>query len=260
MKLTVVGCSGSMPGPESPASCYVVQAGETTLVLDLGSGAIGPLQRVVDVGSIDAVVLSHLHPDHCLDLCGLYVGLRYGPWRGRPPVPVWGPARAGERLARAYAVDGSRDLRSALDFGPYPAEPFRVGDIEVTATRVAHRSDQDPDWMEAFGVRLEASGRSIVYSGDTGMFDGLVELARGADVLLCEASNAMDGASYPANLHLSGREAGECATAAGVGRLVLTHIPPWGDPEAARAAAASAFAGDVSLARPGMVIQVEPET
>lgn len=251
MKLTVVGCSGSMPGPDSPASSYVVQTGATTLVVDLGNGAIGPLQRVVDLGSIDAVVLSHLHPDHCLDLCGLYVGLRYGPWQDRAPVPVWGPAGTADRLARAYAVDGGRDLSAALDVRPYPAEPFRVGDIGVTAARVAHRTDQDPDWMEAFAIRLEAAGRSFVYSGDTGLCDTLVELATGADVLLCEASNA-GGASYPANLHLSGREAGEIASAAGVGRLVLTHIPPWGDREAARAAAAGTFGGEVMLAHPGM--------
>lgn len=253
MKLTVVGCSGSMPGPDSPASCYVVESGGTTLVLDLGNGAIGPLQRVVDLGMIDAVLVSHLHPDHCIDLCAYYVALQYGPWRHHGPVPVWGPAGTAERLSRAYAVDGVQDLSAALDVRHYPAEPFRAGEILVTAGRVAHRGDHDPDWMEAFAVRVEAEGRSFVYSGDTGEYDSLIGLARGADVLLCEASTA-ERISQPADLHLSGQEAGECARGAGVGKLVLTHIPPWSDPEATLAAAARAFDGEVALATPGLTL------
>jgi ribonuclease BN (tRNA processing enzyme) len=81
MRVTIVGCSGSFPGPQSPASCYLVQAeheGRTwSMVLDLGSGALGPLQRYLDPTTLDAVVLSHLHADHFLDLCGLYVMQRY---------------------------------------------------------------------------------------------------------------------------------------------------------------------------------------
>lgn len=253
MKLTVVGCSGSMPGPDSPASCYVVESDGTTLVLDMGSGAIGPLQRVADLGTIDAVLVSHLHPDHCLDLCAYYVALQYGPWHARGPVPVWGPAGTADRLSRAYAVDGNRDMSAALDVRHYPAGPFRVGEIQVAAVRVPHRGDQDPEWMEAFAIRVEAEGRSFVYSGDTGRCDSLTELARGADVLLCEASSA-EHKPYPAGLHLSGREAGECAAEAGVGRLVLTHIPPWSDAEATRTVAARVFDGEVTVASPGLTL------
>lgn len=253
MKLTVVGCSGSMPGPESPASSYVVESGGTTLVLDLGSGAIGPLQNVVDLGEIDAVLISHLHPDHCLDLCAYYVALQYGPWRHHGPVPVWGPAGTAERISRAYAVDGAGDLSSVLDIRHYPAEPFRVGEILVTAAQVTHRGDDDPDWMEAFAIRVEAEGRSFVYSGDTGECSSVVKLARGADVLLCEASIAEQRAD-PAGLHLSGAEAGQCARDAGVGKLVLTHIPPWSDAEATLTAARRTFDGDVTLARPGLTL------
>lgn len=254
MKLTVVGCSGSIPGPDSPASCYVVESGGTTLVLDLGSGAIGPLQRVADLGSIDAVLLSHLHPDHCFDLCSYYVALRYGPWRDHAPVAVWGPVGTKDRLSRAYAVAGDRDMSAALHVRTYPDEPFSIGGFTVTTARVAHRTDQDPEWMEAFAIRVEAGGRSLVYSGDTGLCDALVDLARGADVLLCEASAVADTSSYPPNLHLSGREAGEIAAGAGVGRLVLTHIPPWNDAEATRRAAIGAFDGEVTLAFTGLTL------
>ncbi len=253
MKLTVVGCSGSIPGPDSPASCYVVESGGTTLVLDMGNGSIGPLQRVVDLGSIDAVLLTHLHPDHCIDLCAYYVALRYGPWRDHAPVAVWGPVGTKGRLSRAYAVDGDRDMSAAFDIHIYPDEALTFGEFVVTTAPVAHRTDQDPDWMEAFAIRVEAGGRSLVYSGDTGVSDSLVELARGADVLLCEAS-AVDTSPYPPNLHMSGREAGECATAADVGRLVLTHVPPWNDPHATLTAAARAFDGEVTLASPGLTL------
>ena len=107
MRLTIVGCSGSFAGPSSPASCYLVQAeheGRTwNLVLDLGNGALGALQRHIDPMDIDAVVLSHLHSDHCLDLCGLYVMHRYLPTAASPArIPVYGPRRTGERMARAH--------------------------------------------------------------------------------------------------------------------------------------------------------------
>jgi len=97
MRLTIVGCSGSLAGPLSPASCYLVQAdqdGRTwNLVLDLGNGALGALQRHVDPTTVDAVVLSHLHADHCLDLCGLYVAQKYSPAvLARSRIPVYGPA------------------------------------------------------------------------------------------------------------------------------------------------------------------------
>ena len=108
MRLTVVGCSGSVSGPESPASSYLVQApyagGTFSLVLDLGPGAFGALYRYLDPAEIDAFALSHLHPDHCLDLCGYYVAAAYSPTAPWPRRPLFGPAGTPERLARAYDV------------------------------------------------------------------------------------------------------------------------------------------------------------
>ena len=106
MRLTVVGCSGSYPGPDSPASCYLVEAdhdGRTwRILLDLGSGALGALHRYVDPLAVDGVFLSHLHADHCLDLCGYYVMRKYHPTGAQPQIPVWGPPGTAERMARAY--------------------------------------------------------------------------------------------------------------------------------------------------------------
>src|SRR5262245_66297905 len=101
MRLTVVGCSGSYPGPDSAASCYLVEAGGTRIVLDLGNGALGSLQRYTNLDGIDAVLLSHLHPDHCLDLCSYYIYRRFRPDRPLPLVTVYGSTSA------AYPVAGS---------------------------------------------------------------------------------------------------------------------------------------------------------
>ena len=120
MKLTIIGCSGSYPGPESPASCYLVEAEadgrRTSVLLDFGNGSLGALQRYREVDEIDAVVISHLHPDHCLDLCSYYVVRNYDPLgRFDAKLPVHAPAGARERLTRAYAVDKPEDLGTAFD-------------------------------------------------------------------------------------------------------------------------------------------------
>ena len=108
MKLTVVGCSGSLPGPDSAASCYLLEApyedGVFRLLLDLGSGAIGALQRYVDLRSIGAVAFSHLHADHCLDLCGFYVMRKHHPDGHWGRIPVYGPPGVARRMASAYDI------------------------------------------------------------------------------------------------------------------------------------------------------------
>lgn len=247
MRLTIIGCSGSLPSPNSPASCYLVEAGTTTLVLDMGSGAVGPLQRRTRLDRIDGVLLSHLHPDHCMDLCGLYVAARYGPWSDCPKVGVWGPAGTAERMARAYGLPDNPGMTGEFDFWTYPDEPFEIGDVRVTASRVVHP-------VPAYAVRLEHGESTLVYSGDTAATPALVDLARDADLFLCEAA-FVDGDPNPAGHHLTGREAGEHAAAAGVRQLMLTHILPWIDPEVPIAAARSSFDGPVGLARPGAIVE-----
>lgn len=258
MKLTIVGCSGSGSGPDSPASCYLVQAyheGRTySMLLDLGPGSFGALYRYLDPADVDAVLFSHLHPDHCLDLCALYVGASYSataPWR---PASVYGPMDTAERMVRAYHVDPPEGVAPAepkqgiAEFFDYHTwQPSQeIGPFDVTVARVAHP-------VEAYAIRLtERTGArpSLVFSGDTGPSESLTELARGADLLLIESS-FMDVPGNPSGLHLSGRDAAETATAAGVGAVVLTHIPPWHGPDRVLAEATPHFAGSVELARPG---------
>ncbi|QIK74064.1 MBL fold metallo-hydrolase [Nocardioides piscis] len=250
-RLTVVGCSGSYPGPDSPASCYLLEAehaGRTTrILLDLGNGALGQLHHYVDPLTIDAVFLSHLHADHCLDLCGYYVMRKYHPTGAQPRIPVWGPSDTAGRMARAYDLPVDPGMSEEFDFRTH-GEPVEVGPFLVETVPVAHP-------VEAYALKVTVGGRTLVYSGDTAACPALTELATGADVLLCEAS-FRDADDNPPDLHLTGSECGSTATTAGVGRLVLTHVPPWHDAQVALAEARTTWQGPLDLATAGMVIDL----
>jgi ribonuclease BN (tRNA processing enzyme) len=262
MRLIVLGCSGSGPGPDSPASGYLVDTGHTRLALDLGNGTFGPLQRHLDPWDLDAVVFSHLHPDHCADFTSLVVHRRYHPHPRYDPVtrplPVHAPAEAPDRFAAAYAPSAveraETDLADVFTFHALAdGAKSDVGDATLTARRVDHL-------CEAYALRIDAGGRSLVYSGDTGPCTTLVELAQGADVLLCEATwpHVMPqwGDEPPTGVHLSGRQAGEHAAAAGVGRLLITHVPAWFSGEELLAEAKAAFDGPVELVAPDEAYEV----
>ncbi|HEU5035604.1 MAG TPA: MBL fold metallo-hydrolase [Nocardioides sp.] len=251
MRLTVVGCSGSYPGPHSPASCYLLEAdadGRTwRLLLDLGSGALGALHRYADPLSIDAVLLSHLHADHCLDLSGYYVLRKYHPTGPQPRIPVWGPVGTADRMARAYDLAVDPGMHHEFDFREWDG-PVEIGPFAITPMAVCHP-------VAAFGLRVSADGASLAYTGDTGPTPALDDLARDVDLLLAEAS-FRSGDQNPPDLHLTGTDCGLVAARAGVRRLVLTHVPPWFDPEDALAEATAVYAGPAELARAGAVYEL----
>jgi ribonuclease BN (tRNA processing enzyme) len=226
MKLTVIGCAGSFPGPDSPASCYLVEApfeGRTyRLLIDLGSGALGNLQRVCDLRDIDAIAISHLHADHCFDLSGFYVVSKYHPDGALDRVPVLAPAGAGDYLATAYGITEPVGMTEQFDFRDWQdGATIELGPFMITSILVDHP-------VPAYAIRVATDTHSLVYSGDTGPTEALVELAADADLFLCEAS-FVESAVNPPNLHLTGAEAGEYAKRARVGRLLVTHIPAWTD-------------------------------
>ncbi|MBI1379079.1 MAG: MBL fold metallo-hydrolase [Frankiales bacterium] len=247
MRLTVVGCSGSYPGPDSPASCYLVEHDGHRIVLDLGNGAFGALQRHVDPLDVDAVVLSHLHADHCLDLTSYYVWRRYRPEGPAHVIPVLGPTGTHQRMVRAYDLPPEPGMLGEFEFRDH-VPVTELGPFRVSTVRVAHP-------VEAYAVRVEAGGRSLVFSGDTGECDALVEIATGTDLALFEAS-LLDRHEIPPGLHLTGRQAAEHAVRAGAGRLVLTHLVPWTPREETEAEARAAYDGDLVLAEPGLVLEV----
>jgi ribonuclease BN (tRNA processing enzyme) len=247
MRLTVIGCSGSFAGPDSAASCYLVEATDPDrrtwrIVLDLGSGALGPLLKYGEADDLDGVFFSHLHPDHCLDLTGLYVLRKYHPGGALPRIPVWGPRGVSRRMAAAYDLPEDPGMSREFDFREY-AGPVELGPFLVEPIPVAHP-------VPAFGFRVSAGGRTLAYTGDTGVCQALDTIAAGADVLLAEAS-FRHGEDNPENLHLSGRDAGEAAARNGVPRLVITHVPPWYDVADMVAEAKDVYVGKLSAASPG---------
>jgi ribonuclease BN (tRNA processing enzyme) len=250
VRITVIGCSGSFPGPDSPSSCYLLEAEGFRLLLDLGSGAVGALQRHASLDDIDAVCLSHHHADHCLDICPFWVARTYDPRQRYPQIPVYGPAGTARRMAQAYGMDEDPGMTEAFDFVRLVPGKREIGPFQVTLAHMNHP-------VETFGFRVEHAGRVLAYSADTGTCPALVELASDADVLLCEASY-LSGPEPKPDMHLTARQAAEHAARAGAGQLVITHLVPWNHPERtlAEAQEVSSFGGAISLAAPGRTIDV----
>jgi ribonuclease BN (tRNA processing enzyme) len=243
MQVTIVGWAGSFPGPDSPASCYLIEAGGFRLVLDLGNGALGALQRYTALTDVDAICLSHLHADHCMDMIGYSVFQNYHPAAPRPRIPVYGPPGTESRLALA-AGSHSDGMAAAFEFTALAPSTIEIGPLMITTARMRHT-------VETFGFRIEHAGNVVAYSADTGPCDELVTLARDADVLLAEASY-VDGPNLPADLHLTARQAAQHAARAGAAELVLTHLVAWNDPAASQEQAAAAYDGPLRLASCGL--------
>lgn len=252
MRLTVLGCSGSVVGPDSPASGYLLTAADTPpLVIDFGGGVLGALQRHADPNEVH-VLLSHLHADHCLDLAGLFVWRRYHPEPATSKGIMYGPSDTWERLAAASSPEGGQldDFNDLFDIRTWAdGETVEFGTLKVTPRLVYHPVD-------SFALRItDPSEAVLVYSGDTGVCDAIVDVARGADVFLCEASWT-HSPDRPPGVHLSGTEAGRTARLAGVGELLLTHIPPWTSREEVLAEARAEFDGPVRAVVQGESVEI----
>jgi len=279
MRLVTVGVAGSFPGPRSPASTYLLQvpgelaaasgltgadARDWNVVLDLGNGGLGALQRHVDPNDLDAVGISHMHPDHSADLSGLYVYLKYHPERGvartgRPRhLPVLGPADVAERAGVAYGLEPGETMEGVFDFGVWqPGRTVRVGPLEIEPFRVFHP-------IEAYGFRVTGPSSlrpgeraTLTYSGDTDRCEAVVAASRDTDLLLAEAAfqEGRDDVVEP-GIHLTGRRAGQVAAQAGAQRMLLTHLPAWSDPQVALHEARDVYDGRVELARPDAAYEI----
>jgi ribonuclease BN (tRNA processing enzyme) len=225
-----------------------VEAEGFRLLLDMGNGSLGALQRYCGLYDVDAICLSHLHADHCLDLCSYTVARLYATSGARPRIPVYGPAGTADRMTRAYSLVPGPEMRAAFDFVALTPGVQQIGPFRLTAEHVNHP-------VETFGLRLEQGESSMAYSADTGESAALIELARAADLLLCEAS-FLEGPDLPPDLHLTGRQAGQHAARAGVRHLVLTHLIPWNDRSRTLAEATEVFTGPISLAASGQVFEL----
>lgn len=231
--LTVLGCDGSYPGPGGACSGYLVRAGATTLWVDAGPGTLAQLQLHAALDEVDAVVLTHEHPDHWTDIEGFAVACTYGP--GRPGVPVLAPA--GLRSLVRGGLDGVFSWREVAD-----GDRMELGEMAISFSRTDHGP-------ETLALRLDAGDSSLGYSADSGPGWSLAALGARLDLAICEATfTARDEGRLQ---HLSGRQAGTTAREAGVGRLLVTHRWPAVPEHEVLEEAAGAFGAGVEAAEVG---------
>ena len=242
MKLTIIGSAGTFPAPASGCSSYLLEHDGFRLLLDVGNGSTGALQEACGLLGPDAVVVSHLHGDHYLDLITYTYARRYHPGGTPPLLPVFGPSTIQDAMIRAYGKGIDSLLDEVYEFHPMDHDNIvDIGPFQVDLRRVNHP-------VETYGMRISGGGRTMTYSADSGSCDALVGLADNADLFLCEASY-LDGDPNPPDIHLTGREAAEHAVKASAQRLVLTHLVPWGDEARTVAEAKSVYDGDIAVAR-----------
>ena len=239
LQLTVLGCSGTHPGPERMCSSYLVECDGFRLMLDCGNGSLSNLQKRHDVGEIDAIIISHLHPDHFADLYGLYYALRFHS-DGPRSVPVYAPQGAWEFAAQL--LDSADTFAQTCRFESAKAgDVLNLGPLTVTLFASNHP-------VETLASRVEGGGRVLAYSGDSAPSENLQHAARNADLFMADATWLERERPLPLNVHMTGHEAGLTAAAAGAKRLMVTHVFPSNDPNDTAAEAARAYDGEVIAA------------
>ncbi len=255
--LTVLGSSPAWPNPGSACSGYLVAADDTRLLIECGPGVVGRLRAATDVRALAAGVISHMHPDHYLDLVVLRHAIKYGHVRAEP-LDVYLPPGGVEILERVgHALDGKTGFfAGALRLAEYsPDRPLALDGLTVSFARVVH-------YVPAYAMRIAAGEptRTLVFSGDAAPCDELVEHARGAHVLLAESAierRDQDAAEPSQRGHMTPAEAADVARRAGVPRLLITHAPvDPSDPERVAREASAAFGSPVERVRDGASYEI----
>lgn len=235
LSVTILGCSGSYSAPGLACTGYLVESEGTRVWLDAGPGTLANLQRHCTLTEIDAIVVTHEHPDHWLDLAMAYVACRY--FVDRAPMPVYGTAGTH---ALAQALAGAHDLAPTIDWRFITdADRVTIGDQQWRFSRTDHP-------VETLAPRVDSGGRSFAFSADTGEDWSFASLGEGIDLGLCEAT-FLHQDLVTSSRHLSARQAGAMAAEAGVGRLLLTHLAPGSDAPAFGREATEAFGAPVEL-------------
>jgi ribonuclease BN (tRNA processing enzyme) len=246
MELTVLGTCGAFPGPGRAATGYLLQHDGFNLAVDMGNGALANLQRAVPYQGIDAVLVSHSHPDHCVDIYALFIARKFHP---EPLAPI--PLAVAPGVFDRIASLGSEveEMRQSFEVRPLePGQTFELGPFRIEARPMTH-------WVPALGYRIQADGRNLAYTGDTGPTEELEVLGRSVDMLITEASWLEGQERGRDPFHLTARQAAEHAARAGAGHLVLSHFWPTNDRERSREEAAPAFGSPITLADEGMRLE-----
>jgi ribonuclease BN (tRNA processing enzyme) len=249
MHLDVIGAGPAYTDrPGATGASYLLRDGDASVLLDLGQGSFARLADTVDPATVGAVVISHLHPDHFIDLVALRHYLRWEKPRRR--VRVIGPVGLDERLDALHGEPGFS--AASLDVEPLREGTFRVASFEIQAARVTHT-------QSSFGFRVSTQSTAapgLVYSGDCGRAEDLDVLARPGDTLLCEVSFG-PGPVVPDAGHLDGPAVGDLATRVRAGRVLLTHLQMGYDRAATLQSVRARFGGPVELVDPGYETSIQ---
>ena len=252
-RLVVLGSCGAWPEPGRACSGYLLEHDGYRVVFDLGYGTLPRLLSILGSSvaeGLDAVIVTHKHPDHMVDLHGLFRARWFGRREG-PALPLYAPSGVLERLSGLEEDDASA-VQRVFDWHPLPADAYDVGPFRLQSVGLPH-------FVPNAGIRLSSPNLTVAYTGDTGPDPSLAQLGRDADVYVVEATDRDQRADTPPGpagqrMHMNGRDAGEAATASHARRLMLTHFWPDNDREKTRAAAAAVFDGEIILADEGLEI------
>lgn len=230
MQLTVLGCYGPYPPAGGACSGYLLESGDTAVLLDCGNGVLSRLQKHLPFWKLDAVILSHLHADHCSDLAVMRYGLEMAYNRGlrREPLPLYAPAEPAVEFER-LPYKNAYNVKKITE-----GDKLTIGPFNVSFSFGVHA-------VPSVGMRIDSPEACLVYSGDTEYHSKLEELARGAQLFLCEANYLEADLNAGLRNHLSAGQAAQAAAAAGVKKLVMTHHHPESDPATVLAEAARHF-------------------
>jgi ribonuclease BN (tRNA processing enzyme) len=248
-RLVVIGSAGTHSSAERVCSSYLLQHDGYNLLLDMGPGALHNLCKVIDLADLHAIVISHMHPDHFLDLYGLQYALRFHP-ANPGPIPVYGPADMTGMIAAILPEESMAKMAGLLDLRhAAPGQVLHLGPLAVELFEMNHP-------MPCIGSRTTAGDRVIAFTGDTAPTPQTAHLGRDADLFLCDATWLESQRPIPADVHCTGLEAGQAAQGAGARCLVITHVSPYNDPQVVAAEAATAFDGEIVVAHDLMEIDL----
>jgi ribonuclease BN (tRNA processing enzyme) len=247
--MTVLGTATPFPIPGNPCSGYLVRFGDDSLWIDAGNGTFAELQRHVHLEELSAVWISHLHADHFGDMPIAYYAYAFGGVKRTQRLRVAGPTGWAQRISSFVSGDHIHTMSDVFDVFELGVEDLRsIGEISIRSQRLQHN-------IESYGLRIEAAGLSIVYSGDTGPCQEFIEFAKGGDLLLCEVG-VDELLDEERTYHCAPEDAGEIASEARVQRLMLTHLSRTLEPEQALRRAGRFFTGPISVATPDSTVTI----
>lgn len=240
MKLTVIGYWGGYPGPNRATSCYLLEKGDFSLVIDAGSGALSRLQNIKDITEIDAVILSHYHQDHVADIGVWQYALLIQSYlsNDKTILPIYGHVedkQGFESLTHDYTEGIAYDPKNTLQVGPFA----------ITFLKTKHP-------VPCYGMRISDGKKTIVYTADTSYQEEWVSFSKGADLLItdCNFYTEQDGSQAG---HMTSQEGAIIAEKAGVGELILSHLPHYGDHNDLLREAREIYKGKIQLAEEGLI-------